>query len=134
MRDRAMGSPAGTAGSNDDNIQVAYSRATDSSEDDWESTSESRGLTRPETNTYIGKGKGKAPVRPIDQDADMMDMTNLSLTSMTTMSPSTLSSPRTTHTRASWKTRAMKTLARTSVFLTMSRRFLRSWSPLTGRT
>jgi hypothetical protein len=54
MRDRTAGSPAGTAGSADDNICVAYSRMS------------------PETNNYVGKGK--APVRPTEQDADMMDV------------------------------------------------------------
>jgi hypothetical protein len=70
MRDRTAGSPAGTAGSADDNICVAYSRATSSmSPLQW---AESKGFKRPETNNYVGKGK--APVRPIEQDADMMDV------------------------------------------------------------
>lgn len=75
MRDRTAGSPAGTAGSIDDNICVANPRATDSSDDsDSENnlTSASKTLPRPETNDYVGKGK--APVRPIEQDVEMMDV------------------------------------------------------------
>lgn len=72
MRDRTAGSPTGTTGSNDDNIRVAYTRTADSSDDDGASLLEEKRPTRLETDKYVGKGK--AAVRPIEQDAEMMDV------------------------------------------------------------
>ena len=74
MRHRTSGSSAGTAGSNDDNIRVAYTRVTDSSGDYAGPPPESTILIRAESDEY--DGKGKAPARLDGQDADMMDIDN----------------------------------------------------------
>ena len=71
MRHRVSGSSAGTAGSNDDNIRVAYTRATNN-DDDRVPPSESKQLTCSESDKLDGKGKASA--QPIGRDVDMMDI------------------------------------------------------------
>lgn len=74
MRHRTSHSPADAASNNDDNIRVAYTRMTDSGDDDKGSPTESKKLelAQPEADKYVGKGK--APAQPPEQDADMMDV------------------------------------------------------------
>jgi hypothetical protein len=74
MRHRTSNSPADTAGNNDDNIRVAYTRATDSGDDEKSSFTESKKLelAQPEADNY--EDKGKAPAQPPEQDVDMMDI------------------------------------------------------------
>lgn len=72
MRHRTSGSPARTAGHNDDNICVAYTRMNVGSDDEIISPVESKKPTHSEAEKY--DGKGKAPAQLPEQDADMMDI------------------------------------------------------------
>ena len=71
MRGHGAGSSFGTAGSNEDIIHVAPARTSDASGDDVSHRISSNVTAHPNGISYAGKGK--APVRPNEQDVDMMD-------------------------------------------------------------